>query len=62
MKAKLQAIDDAIVICSEEAFKDSKIRVYTDSQMMLQRLKAKSNVNLKLFNNIRQNLINLQQN
>ncbi len=30
--------------------------------MMLQRLKAKSNVNLKLFNNIRQNLINLQQN
>jgi len=62
MKAKLQAIDDAIVICSEEASKDSKIRVYTDSQMMLQRLKAKSNVNLKLFNNIRQNLINLQQN
>ncbi len=62
MKAKLQAIDDAIVICSEEASEDSKIRVYTDSQMMLQRLKAKSNVNLKLFNNIRQNLINLQQN
>ncbi len=30
--------------------------------MMLQRLKAKSNVNLKLFNNISQNLINLQQN
>ncbi len=30
--------------------------------MMLQKLKAKSNVNLKLFNNIRQNLINLQQN
>ncbi len=30
--------------------------------MMLQRLKAKGNVNLKLFNNIRQNLINLQQN
>ncbi len=29
---------------------------------MLQKLKAKSNVNLKLFNNIRQNLINLQQN
>ncbi len=30
--------------------------------MTLQRLKAKSNVNLKLFNNIQQNLINLQQN
>ncbi len=30
--------------------------------MMLQRLKAKSNVNLKLFNNIWQNSINLQQN
>ncbi len=62
MKAKLQAIDDAIAICSEEASEDSEIWVYTDSQMMLQRLKAKSNVNLKLFNNIRQNLINLQQN
>ncbi len=30
--------------------------------MTLQRLKAKSNDNLKLFNNIQQNLINLQQN
>jgi len=58
----LQAIDDAIVICNEEASEDSEIWVYTDSQMMLQRLKAKSNVNSKLFNNIRQNLINLQQN
>jgi len=36
--------------------------VYIDSQMTLQRLKTKSNVNLKLFNNIQQNLINLQQN
>jgi len=36
--------------------------VYIDSQITLQRLKAKSNVNLKLFNNIQQNLINLQQN
>ncbi len=61
-KAKLQAIDDAIAICSEEASEGSEIWVYTDSQMTLQRLKAKSNVNLKLFNNIRQNLINLQQN
>ncbi len=61
-KVKLQAIDDAIAICSEEASEDSEIWAYTDSQMMLQRLKAKSNVNLKLFNNIRQNLINLQQN
>ncbi len=61
-KVKLQAIDDAITICSEEASEDSEIWVYTDSQMMLQRLKAKSNVNSKLFNNIRQNLINLQQN
>ncbi len=62
MKVKLQAIDDAIVICSEETSEDSEIWMYTDSQMMLQRLKAKSNVNLKLFNNIQQNLINLQQN
>jgi len=61
-KAELQAIDDAIAICSEEASEDSEIWVYTDSQMTLQRLKAKSNVNSKLFNNIRQNLINLQQN
>ena len=61
-KVKLQAINDAIAICSEEASEDSEIWVYTDSQMTLQRLKAKSNVNLKLFNNIQQNLINLQQN
>jgi len=59
MKAKLQAINNAIMICSEEASEDSEIWVYIDSQIMLQRLKAKSNVNLKLFNNIRQNLINL---
>ncbi len=52
MKAKLQAIDDAIAICSEEASEDSEIWVYTDSQMTLQRLKTKSNVNSKLFNNI----------
>ncbi len=52
MKAKLQAINDAIIICSKEASEDSEIWVYTDSQMTLQRLKAKSNVNLKLFNNI----------
>ncbi len=62
MKAKLQAIDNAIVICNKKTSEDSEIWVYTDSQMTLQRLKAKSNVNLKLFNNIRQNLINLQQN
>ncbi len=62
MKVKLQAIDDAIIICSEEASEDSEIWMYINSQMMLQRLKAKSNVNLKLFNNIQQNLINLQQN
>ncbi len=51
-KVKLQAINDAIMICSKKASEDSEIWVYTDSQMMLQRLKAKSNVNLKLFNNI----------
>ena len=62
MKAKLQAINDAIAICSKETFENSEIWVYKDSQMTLQRLKAKSNVNLKLFNNIQQNLINLQQN
>ncbi len=61
-KAKLQAINDAITICSKKASKDSEIWMYTDSQMTLQKLKAKSNVNLKLFNNIWQNLINLQQN
>ncbi len=31
MKAKLQAINDAITICSEEASEDSEIWVYTDS-------------------------------
>ncbi len=31
MKVKLQAINDAIVICSEEASEDSEIWVYTDS-------------------------------
>ncbi len=51
-KAKLQAIDDAIVICSEESSEDSETWMYTNSQITLQRLKAKSNVNLKLFNNI----------
>jgi len=61
-EAELQAIGDAIAICSEEAPEGSEIWVYTDSQMALQRLKAKSNVNSELFNNIRQNLINLQQN
>ncbi len=62
MKAKLQAINNAIMICSKEVSKDSEIWVYIDSQITLQRLKAKSNVNLKLVNNIWQNLINLQQN
>ena len=51
-KVKLQVIDDAIAICSEETSEDSEIWVYTDSQMTLQRLKTKSNVNSKLFNNI----------
>ena len=36
--------------------------MYMNSQMTLQRLKAKSNVNAKLFDDIRQNLINLRQN
>ncbi len=61
-KAKLQAISDAIAMCSEKAFKNSEIWVYTDSQMTLQRLNTKSNVNARLFNDIRQNLINLRQN
>ncbi len=61
-EAKLQAISDAIAICSEKALKNSEIWVYTDSQMTLQRLNAKSNVNAKLFDDIRQNLINLRQN
>ncbi len=62
MKAKLQAISDAIAMCSEKAFKNSEIWVYMNSQMTLQRLNAKSNINAKLFNDIRQNLINLRQN
>ncbi len=61
-KAKLQAISDAIAICSEKALKNSEIWVYMNSQMTLQRLNAKSNVNAKLFNDIRQNLTNLRQN
>ncbi len=61
-KAKLQAISDAIAICSEKALKNSEIWVYMNSQMTLQRLNAKSNVNAKLFDDIRQNLINLRQN
>ncbi len=35
MKAKLQAINNAIMICSEEASEDSEIWVYIDSQMTL---------------------------
>ncbi len=61
-KAKLQAISDAIAICSEKASKNSEIWVYINSQMTLQRLNAKSNVNARLFDDIRQNLINLRQN
>ncbi len=61
-KAKMQAISDAIAICSEKALKNSEIWVYINSEMTLQRLNAKSNVNAKLFNDIRQNLINLRQN
>ena len=61
-EAELQAISDAIAMCSEKAPKNSEIWVYTDSQMALQRLNAKSNVNAKLFDDIRQNLINLRQN
>ncbi len=61
-KAKLQAISDAIAMCSEKAIKNSEIWVYMNSQMTLQRLNAKSNVNAKIFNDIRQNLINLRQN
>jgi len=61
-EAKLQAISDAIAMCSEKALKNSEIWVYTDSQMALQRLNAKSNVNAKLFDDIRQNLTNLRQN
>ncbi len=61
-KAKLQAISDAIAICSEKALKNSEIWMYMNSQMTLQRLNAKSNVNARLFDDIRQNLINLRQN
>jgi len=60
-KAKLQAISNAIAMCSEKALKNSEIWVYMNSQMTLQRLNAKSNVNVRLFNDIRQNLINLRQ-
>ncbi len=35
--------------------------MYMNSQITLQRLNAKSNVNARLFNDIRQNLINLRQ-
>ncbi len=61
-EAELQAISDAIAMCSEKAPKNSEIWVYTDSQMALQRLKAKSNANSKLFDDIRRNLVDLQQN
>jgi len=61
-KAKLQAISDAIAICSEKALKNSEIWMYVNSQMTLQRLNAKSNVNAKIFDDVRQNLINLRQN
>jgi len=61
-KAKLQAISDAIAICSEKALKNSEIWMYMNSQMTLQRLNTKSNINVKLFNDIQQNLINLRQN
>ena len=61
-EAELQAISDAIAMCSEKAPKNSEIWVYTDSQMALQRLNAKSNANSRLFDDIRQNLVNLRQN
>ncbi len=61
-EAKLQAISDAIAMCSEKALKNSEIWVYMNSQMTLQRLNAKNNVNAKLFDDIRQNLTNLRQN
>ncbi len=61
-KAKLQAISDAIAMCSEKALKNSEIWMYMNSQMTLQRLNAKSNVNAKLFDDIQQNLTNLRQN
>jgi ribonuclease HI len=40
-EAKLQAISDAIAICSGKALKNSEIWLYTDSQMTLQRLNSK---------------------
>ena len=49
-------------MCSEKALKNSEIWVYMNSQMTLQRLNAKSNVNARLFDDIRQNLTNLCQN
>ncbi len=49
-------------MCSEKVLKNSEIWMYINSQMTLQRLNAKSNVNSRLFNNIRQNLVNLRQN
>ncbi len=60
-KAKLQAISDAIVMCSEKELKNSEIWMYINSQMTLQRLNTKSNINVRLFDDIRQNLINLRQ-
>ncbi len=60
-KAKLQAISDAIVMCSEKELKNSEIWMYINSQMILQRLNTKSNINVRLFDDIRQNLINLRQ-
>jgi ribonuclease HI len=60
-EAKLQAISDAIAIFSEKVLKNSEIWLYTDSQMTLQRLNLKSNANSMLFNDIRQNLIDLRQ-
>ncbi len=49
-------------INSEKALKNSEIWVYMNSQMTLQRLNTKSNIKMKLFNDIWQNLINLRQN
>ncbi len=51
-KAKLQTINDAIIICSEKALKNSEIWIYMNNQMTLQRLNIKSNINAKLFNDI----------
>ncbi len=49
-------------MCSEKALKNSEIWVYMNSQMTLQRLNTKSNVKMKLSDDIWQNLINLRQN